>query len=253
MKSREILQPNRLLSNDHCLSHCRQKVYDGDRVSPLLAGELTRAILTGGRLPRGLLALLLMRIRGDHVLDRIRISLIKGLIIRNMRLEHRLPKRPDGSDDKEYLMHPDPEDSNPARRLGRLFALIEKAQRAALGDRINTTVADKFLGAAAATPGRVFPGLVLNARRHHIKRLRNGHSDADWIKDAEHARRMATILDREIGLLWSETPDAPSMQHSTEEQGLFLVGYYQERYAKRADQPDDESGAAATDSEEQDT
>lgn len=94
--------------------------YDSSWVSPLLAGELTRALLTGGRFPRALLGLMLTRIRSDHVLDRIRISLITGLIIRDMRLERRLPKGPDGTQNKDYPMQPDPDDPEPARRLGRL-------------------------------------------------------------------------------------------------------------------------------------
>lgn len=224
--------------------------FDGDHVSPLLSGELLRAVLTGGRFPRSLLALLLMRIRSDHLLDRVRISLIKAVIVRDMRHENRLPRRPDGSIMEDYLMRPDAQDPNPARRLGRLFALIERAQLAALGDDINATVKDKFLGAAAATPARVFPDLLRNAENHHLKRLRNGHSDATWIKDAEHARRVASGLGREIGLLWASFPDGPDQQHSSEEQGLFLVGYYQEKYAKRGEAGPDAPEATDTDSEE---
>ncbi|MGA0542147.1 type I-C CRISPR-associated protein Cas8c/Csd1 [Neotabrizicola sp. VNH66] len=207
--------------------------FDAERVSPLLSGELTRAILTGGRFPRALLGLLLLRIRSDHVLDRIRLSLIKGLILRDMRLERRLPLRPDGTVMEDYLVRPDPNDPAPARRLGRLFALIERAQASALGDGINTTVTDKFLSAACATPARLFPMLIKNARDHHIKRLRNGHSDADWITDSEHARRIAFGLERDIGLAWADLGGEVAAQHSAEEQGLFLVGYYQEKYAKR--------------------
>lgn len=225
--------------------------YDGDRVSPLLSGELLRAIISGARFPRALLGLLVLRVRSDHVLDRIRISLIKGLILRDMRLDGRLPKNADGSDNKDYLMRADPDDPNPARRLGRLFALIERAQLAALGDGINATVKDKFLAAAAATPGRVFPNLLMNAENHHLKRLRNGHSDADWIKDADHARRVAAGLGRDIGQLWASLSDAAPLQHSTEEQGLFLVGYYQERYARRdTGTPGEEPGLAENDTEE---
>lgn len=43
--------------------------FDGDRVSPPLAGELTRATLTGARFPRALPGLLLLRLRSDHGLD----------------------------------------------------------------------------------------------------------------------------------------------------------------------------------------
>lgn len=239
--------------------------YDAGAISPLLAGELARAILTGGRFPRGLLSLLLMRIRGDHVLDRIRISLIKGLILRDLRLDGRLPKGPDGSDDKEYLMRPDPEDPNPARRLGRLFAVIERAQRAALGDKINVTVKDKFLSAAAATPGRVFSMLIQNAENHHIKRLRNGHSDAEWIKNPkekesewgrmtakERAQKYAWILSNQIEEIVSELPEGLPMQHSSQDQGFFLIGYYEERRRRRqAAEPETETTATNAADEEQ--
>lgn len=230
--------------------------FDKDAISSLVSGELLRAVLTGGRFPRGLLPLLVMRVRSDHVLDRIRMALIKGLIVRDMRLEGRLPKQPDGKPMEDYLMRSDPDDRTRARQLGRLFALIERAQLASLGDNINATVKDKFLGSAAATPGRVFPMLLENAERHHLKRLRNGHSDADWVKKppkgkddgltpSQRAKKVGAIIGREIGELWSdfdgERP-APD-QHSAEEQGLFFVGYYQERYGKRrsgeADEPEE--------------
>lgn len=236
--------------------------YDGAKVSPLLAGELTRAVLTGGRFPQGLLSLLLMRIRSDHVLDRIRISLIKGLIIRDMRLDGRLPKRPDGSEDKEYLMQSDPDDPDTARRLGRLFALIESAQLAALGDELNATVKDKFLGAAAATPGRVFPSLLLNAENHHLKRLRNGHTDSERIKKpkkddgltvAQRAKKVGSIISRDIGKLWASFDNSAPLQHSSEEQGLFLIGYYQERYRKRSgDDSDSQTSESMAEDKEQD-
>ncbi|MFT3974079.1 MAG: type I-C CRISPR-associated protein Cas8c/Csd1 [Amaricoccus sp.] len=227
--------------------------FDREAVSSLVSGELLRAVLTGGRFPRGLLPLLVMRVRSDHVLDRIRMALIKGLIVRDMRLEGRLPMGPNGKPMEDYLMRSDPDDPNPARRLGRLFALIERAQLAALGDEINATVKDKFLGAAAATPGRVFPMLIGNAETHHLKRLRNGHSDARWIKDAAHARAVGAGIARDIGLLWGETGIGAPAQHDSEEQGLFFVGYYQERYGKRrsadADGPDDDAAPETGDEE----
>ena len=77
--------------------------------------------------------------------------------------------------------------------------------------------------------------LAMNAEEHHLKRLRNGHSDASWIKDATHARRVAVGLGRDLGNLWRSFPDGVPQQNSTEEQGLFLVGYYQERYATRSE------------------
>jgi CRISPR-associated protein Csd1 len=213
--------------------------FDSDGVSPLLAGELLRSVLTGARFPASLLTLLLLRIRSDQLIDATRIALVKAIIVRAMRLDGRLPKRTDGTEMEDYLMRSDPDDPDPARRLGRLFAVIERAQRAALGDEINATVADKFLAAASATPGQVMPNLIRNARGHHIKRLRNGHSDARWIKDAKHARAMAGSLDRDIGRLVALFDKELPKQLSVEEQGRFLIGYYQERWGKAGDASDD--------------
>lgn len=207
--------------------------FDGEQISPLLSGELFRSILIGDRFPRALLAQILMRVRSDHLLDSLRISMIKAVIVRDMRKENRLPK-------EDYLVRSDPDDPNPARRLGKLFALIERAQLAALGDKVNTTVKDKYLSACAITPAQIFSKLILNAEEHHLKRLRNGHSDADWIKDADHARRVGAAINRDIGRLAASFGNSFPKQHSDEEQGFFLIGYYQERFGNR--KADDDGG-----------
>jgi CRISPR-associated protein Csd1 len=204
-----------------------QVKFSFDDISPLLSGELMRAILSGGRYPAALLANLVMRIRTDHHINRLRVSLIKAAIVRAWRIEDKLPT-------EDYLVRTDPNDPNPARRLGRLFAVLERAQLAALGDNINATIKDKYIGSAAATPEQVFVALVKNAQ-HHTKRLRNGHSDAQWIKDAKHARAVGFSIERDLARLWGSFNDGLPAQHSVEEQGLFFVGYYQERFGGKPD------------------
>ncbi len=216
----------------------KQIKFDSGQISPLLAGEFFRSVLTGDRFPRALLAQILMRVRSDHLLDSLRISMIKAVISRDMRKEGRLPK-------EDYLVRSDPDDPNTARRLGKLFALIERAQLAALGDEINTTMKDKYLGTCAATPAQVISKLILNAEQHHLKRLRNGHSDAGWIKDAHHARRVGAAINRDLGRLAASFGNNFPAQHSDEEQGLFLIGYYQERYGSR--KADDDGGDPSDD------
>ncbi len=222
-----------------------------DDVSPLISGEIMRAVLTRGRYPGSLLANLVMRVRADHEIY-TRAPLIKACLVRTMRLNGRLPLRADGTPDKEYLMRSDPDDPSVPRRLGRLFAVLERTQAAALGDNINATIKDKYLGAAAATPGRVFPGLIANAA-HHTARLRKGHSDAKWVKKPSAA---GFALERDIGRLTAQFNDGFPAQHSIEEQGLFLVGYYQERFAGRSDdsigdEPGIDTDTNDTDSTEQ--
>lgn len=217
--------------------------FDTDRNIFALVGELLMSALTGNRFPGAVLSILLTRIRADGVLDRLRIMLIKAVLVRTMRLEERLPKDANGKWVEDYLVSADPDDPNPARRLGRLFALIERAQSAALGENINATVRDKFLSAAAVTPAQILPKLVQNAIEHHLKRLRNGHSDAEWILKAENpkekARKVGSALDFKIGRLWASFTDGLPGQLSNEEQGLFLVGYFQERFKERAAEADD--------------
>ena len=215
--------------------------FDFDAISPLLAGELLRAVLTGARFPRSLLSTLLMRVRGDGVLDALRVALIKAVILRDRRLA--------GTAKEDDLMRSDPDDPDPARRLGRLFALIERAQRAALGEAVNSTVADKFLGAASATPAHVMPSLVVAAQTHHIARLSKGHSDAKWIKESENpnslAKKVGKALERDIGRLVAQFETGFPQQMSAEKQGLFLIGYYQERWGKTADASADGDADAA--------
>ena len=43
--------------------------------------------------------------------------------------------------------------------LGRLFAVLEKAQLDALG-KVNATIKGRFFGTASATPASVFPRLL---------------------------------------------------------------------------------------------
>ena len=217
--------------------------FDKEQVSPLLSGELLRAILSGARFPGSLLGLLLTRIRGDHLIDSTRAALIKAILVRDMRFDKRLPKRPDGTFMEDYLVRTDPNDPNEARRMGRLFAVLERTQLAALGDEINATIKDKFFSAAAATPRQVFPDL-LKLSEHHLQRLRNGHTDADWIINraeklgipvARQAKRVGASLANDIGKLAAGFQQGFPAQHDKDEQGFFLVGYYQERFGGRAD------------------
>src|SRR5262249_20627173 len=59
--------------------------YSLKQIPPNLAGELTRAILTGRAYPRTILPNVLTRFRSDHELDGLRVALVKAAIVRDMR------------------------------------------------------------------------------------------------------------------------------------------------------------------------
>lgn len=193
-------------------------LYDGkakdEDVPPLLAGELTRAILAGTRYPQSLLGSLVMRFRADGVVNGTRVALCKAVLARNARLNQR-------NTHKEVFVSLDTTNTDPGYLLGRLFSCLENVQRAALGKQINATIRDRYYGAASATPASVFPMLVRNAQ-HHLSRLR---------KDKPG---LAVTLERDIGeiidLLGSAFPRAMAI----EAQGHFAIGYYHQTQARYA-------------------
>lgn len=103
----------------------------------------------------------------------------------------------------------DKENKTPAYLLGRLFAVLEKAQQEAIPGA-NTTIKDRFYGSASATPRVVFPQL-LRLAQHHIQK-------------AEYGR----VRDKQIEEILCCIADFPA-HLGLDQQGLFAIGYYHQR------------------------
>jgi len=176
-------------------------------VAPLLAGEMARAILTGGPYPYSLLGTLLMRLRADGDISGVRVALCKAVLARAKRLGQK------GISKGELPVSLDTTNTDPGYVLGRLFASLENIQRLALGGQVNATIRDKYYGAASATPAGIFPVLLRNSK-HHLSRLR---------KDKPG---LAVVLEKEVedivDLLGTSFPRSLRM----ESQGHFAIGYY---------------------------
>ncbi|MEE4379234.1 MAG: type I-C CRISPR-associated protein Cas8c/Csd1 [Candidatus Competibacteraceae bacterium] len=177
-----------------------------DNVIPNLAGEVMRAILAGTPYPRTLLSAALRRIRAEQKVTYERAALIKAVLARNTRLSQ--------TNQQEVAVSLDENNINTGYRLGRLFAVLERAQEAA-SPGINATIRDRFYGSASATPVTVFPHL-LKLKNHHIAKLDN--------------RGQAVNLEKLIGQIVDEISDLPG-QLSLEDQGRFAIGYYHQRQA----------------------
>ncbi|MBV6273524.1 type I-C CRISPR-associated protein Cas8c/Csd1 [Alcaligenaceae bacterium CGII-47] len=182
-------------------------------VSPQLAGELTRAILSGHRYPRSLLCNLIMRLRADGDVSGVRVALCKGVLTRERRLDNK------DYNNGEPPVSLDPTNTNPGYLLGRLFSTLENVQRAALGKQINTTIRDRYYGGASATPASIFPMLLRNAQ-HHLSRLR---------KDKPG---LAVNLEKEIGAIIDQLGAAFPKSLRLEAQGHFAIGYYHQTQAR---------------------
>ena len=195
-----------------------------ENISPILASEMTRAIISGTPYPMSLLAQLLARIRADHIgsyknlpegaaqriaLDKangLRIAMIKAILARKFRK---------GLIKEGVPMSLDKESTNRAYLLGRMFAVLERIQYQALGD-INASIADRYYGSASAVPFSVFPRLLVGAR-HHLSRLR---------KDKPG---LAVNLDKDLGEIIAALPEHYPRHFSIDEQGRFSIGYYQQK------------------------
>lgn len=205
-----------------------------------LSGEVMRAILTGLPYPRALLTQTIMRIRADRdeedrrtgrTLEKVsdfRVALLKACLARMHRWKLTAEDVP---------VSLDLTTTNSAYRLGRLFSVLERLQRAALGQR-NATVRDRFYASASATPALVFPSLIRNARNHSKAiRTKVGAGLAEWFED--HIADIASGLD---GTFPRTLP--------LEEQGRFALGYYHQRdvFRRKKDVPAEiEAAEAAAD------
>lgn len=168
-------------------------------VPPRLAGEVMRSILAGLPYPIDLLTAVLRRIRADRVLSRTRCAVIKAYLC---------GLREKGEAVSVSLNE---EDMNIGYRLGRLFAVLERAQYLAIGS-VNAGIRDRFYGAASTTPVTVFPRL-LKLVGHHLSAIDGGGK---------------VVLEKTIGAIMDGISEFPA--HLTmHDQGKFAIGFYHQR------------------------
>jgi CRISPR-associated protein Csd1 len=110
----------------------------------------------------------------------------------------------------------DPNRTEPAYHCGRLLAVMDQTQRAALG-RLNSTMIDRYYGSASSSPATVMPVLIRGVQPHlaKLRRTRPGAAIA-------YERRLTEILDSVDRL-------PPSL--TLRQQGEFALGYYHQRAA----------------------
>lgn len=175
----------------------RQAGRDARDVPPVLEGPLLQSVMTGVAYPPGLVSAVLRRICADRRVTYPRVFIIKGYLARNLK--------------KEVPMSLDRNRTEPAYRLGRLFAALEHTQADALG-QVNAPIRDRFYSSASATPRSVFPRL-LRTYQHHLAKLEGGHK-------VKREKLVQEILD---------PVDAFPAHLNLAEQGLFAIGYYHQR------------------------
>ena len=171
---------------------------------------LFRAALSGTPIPFEVAFQAVRRCRAEQGVTRPRAALIKLVLLSQ---EPELPR-------EDYMVALEAEHASPAYHCGRLLAVIEAVQRAALPG-VNATIVDRYYGAASSTPAVVF-GALLRGAQPHLARLERDRPGAY----VNLQRRLEDVMSR-IG----DWPTTLVLR----DQALFSLGYYHQRAHDRAE------------------
>lgn len=174
---------------------------------------LLACAIEGTPMPTQILHQAVQRIRKDskNRMTRPRAALMR-LVFESQR-SHGLT-----TEDDEVTDNLNTENSSPAYLCGRLLAVLENIQKAAVPG-IKATLVDRYFGAASSAPATVF-GALLRSAQNHMAKLRKS-------KDKKGAYYN---LDSRLQEICSQLPPAELPNTlSLREQALFSLGYYQQR------------------------
>jgi CRISPR-associated protein Csd1 len=181
--------------------------------SPVLSGEVLRAVLMDTRYPATLLNGVVLRIQAESEVTRGRAAILKAYYLKNKNLE--VPE-------EVLTVSLNANSTNVPYTLGRLFSVLEAIQSAA-NPGINTTIKDKYFNSASTIPATVFPTL-LNLAQKHLRKLKGSNSGLVVFYEKQLAE-LSTVIGTEF-----------PTRMSLPQQGSFQLGYYHQtaaRYQKK--------------------
>ena len=178
--------------------------------SPLMAGSLLRAILENTKYPESVYHQVLMRVFKDQEISHTKAAFIKAYLLKNAT------KHWEG----KLQMAVNTETKEVSYVLGRLFSVLEDIQQNAIPE-INATIKRRYFNSACTTPAAVFP-ILLKLTNSHIGKFEK--PKAIYFK-----KKLGALMDQ-IEMPNSGMPFPKRL--NLEEQGAFVLGYYQETQAK---------------------
>ena len=177
-----------------------------EKVSSPLMSAIMLAALNNTKYPDALLATVIRRVKTDSdeetnhyiKLNDTRAGIIKACLNRKNKKE-------------EITMAWNKENKNPAYLCGGLFAVYEKIQQDSSGGNLNRTIKDSYFSSACSRPSSVFPKLAKLAQ-NHMRKLSEGSE---------------VYYSKMLGDIMSELEDGFPATLNLDDQGCFIVGYYQ--------------------------
>lgn len=193
------------------------------KLSVILSGRLLKSILSDMPYPESMFRNVMLRVfadsddhevKGKRINKKItytKVAFIKAYLLKNCK----------ESWVKDLNMALNENCKEPAYVLGRLFEVLEELQIAAAKGSINSTIKDRYFNAACTRPALIFP-ILLKLSHSHMRKLERDQ------------KGIAVYLSKKIGHLSNminvETGgDAIPKQLPLVKQGLFILGYYQEK------------------------
>lgn len=177
-----------------------------NELPPDLNSKLLESILNNRRYPKYLLDTLVYRVKTDQDSERFnsinstRVRMIKAYLTRANYIER-----------EKYSML-NKENKESAYNCGRLFAVLEAVQCKALPG-INATIRDRFFASACSTPYLVFPRLM-KLTQNHLGKIEGG---------------LKVYYDSLIADITGNLEDSFPKAFNMEKQGMFILGYYQQK------------------------
>jgi CRISPR-associated protein Csd1 len=198
-------------------------VSETDSAPGPLVRSFLEAAFVGAQYPVSALQQALLRERAEigrtkwqyQVRRDARAAIIKAVLNRRKRFHQ------ETTEYQEIQFAMDPNNGSEGYALGRLMAVLERIQQAALGN-LNASLVDRYFSGASATPKSVFVRLLRNAR-HHVSKAR----------DDPQQRGTVFLLDRivdELAGRFSPERNGLPAHLDLEQQGLFVLGYHQMRH-----------------------
>ena len=172
---------------------------------------LFHAAFTGNPVPWDILYQAVRRNRAEQTVSRPRAALIKLVLLSHM-----------ADYVEDYMVQLDTDNTDPAYLCGRLLAVLEEVQRAAMPG-VNATIVDRFYGTASTAPQSVFSRLLKGAQAHLSKLARDNRAAHGALQS-----RLEDVLSR------IDAKDNFPRTMNLEQQGLFSLGYYHQRAHSRA-------------------
>ena len=184
-------------------------VRDRKEIAPPTYKALLTSALQGYPLPPNLLYQTVQRTHADQDVTRKQAALIK-LVLLSQTI---------ASQKEDTMVELDVHNVQPAYLCGRLLAVLESAQRAAIPEA-KATIVDRYYGTASTAPATVF-GMLLQGAQSHLGKLERDKPGAYQAIQ----QRLEEVMSGLQGF-----PRVLNLQ----EQALFALGYYHQRAEHRA-------------------